>query len=422
MTLVYLGTDFHDTPLSKLEEFERVAGDIFDALNPQSAGLEGVVLLATCNRFEVYFETATFHESVERVTTLISEKIGQNPEDVLSSLNVLYADAVPRHLFQVASGLESMVIGEEEIAGQVKRSLTQAHKHGYSSKTLNHMFQSASSVAKAVTSKTGLGASGRSIITTALEIANQKLDGLSGKSALLIGTGAYSRVVVASLKRLGMSEISVFSRTGRANSFSASHGTTAITADQLAQTMAKVDLVVSASGSSNYAVNLELVNEVSNLRGSTVKPLVIIDVSLPKDVAPEASEVSGITVIDLEEIKRNVPAHHGESTNEAQQIIAKATDEFQQRISAQSVDPVLIALREHVGEWVQKEVEAVRRKSGDDAAAHIERSLRKVTNGILHKPTMRAKSLSIEGNQHDYIRAVQLLFDIEIGEDQDAKN
>ncbi|MFM5904521.1 MAG: glutamyl-tRNA reductase [Micrococcales bacterium] len=417
MTLVYLGTDFHDTPLPRLEQFERAAPQILESLNPQVSGVQGVVLLATCNRFEVYVEADSFHDSLERVTKIIAEQLQEEPQEILSSLKVRYADSVSRHLFSVASGLESMIVGEEEIAGQVKRSLAQAHRLGYSTKVLNQLFQSASNVAKSVSTQTGLGVSGRSIITTALELAATKLAGLENRSALLIGTGAYSRVVVAALLRLGVTDIRVYSRSGRAHKFSENHATTPVAARDLAKTMTEVDLVVSASGNSGYAVDLELARQVAELRAAAQKPeLVVIDVSLAKDVDPLVSHVAGISVIDLEQIKAQAPQQHMDSVEAAKQIVTRAAQDFEETLATHSVDPVLTALRAHVGLWVEKEVETVRKKSGDDAATEVERSLRRVANAILHTPSVKAKELAVEGNHEDYIRAVRLLFDIEVGE------
>jgi glutamyl-tRNA reductase len=308
-----------------------------------------------------------------------------------------------------------MIIGEEEIAGQVKRSLSRAQRLGQSSKTLNQLFQTASSAAKSVTTETGLGASGRSVITTALEIAEEHTGGLGGKQALLIGTGAYSRVVASALEKLGLDEVFVYSRAGRAEKFSSTHHTTPIDSASLVETMAQVELVVSASGSTGYAIEEEIALMVSQHRADK-SPLVLIDVALSKDVAPEVSLISGMTVIDLEEIKTRAPQEHIESLATAKSIIDQCVTEFHERLTARSIDPVVSALRAHVGIWVDAEIESVRSRSGDAAAQEVQRSLRKVANAILHTPSVKAKELAIDGNQQEYVQAVRLLFDIEVND------
>lgn len=415
MALIYLGTDFHETPLTDLEHFETAAEKVLTALRPSESLLEGVVVLATCNRFEVYFEAESFHDSMDYVTTAIARELGIDSTLVTSMLKVLYGDGVPQHLFSVASGLESMIVGEEEISGQVKRSLSRSQKLGCTSKNLNQLFQHAASVAKVVTTKTGLGASGRSVITTALDVAHEDLGGLAQKKTLLIGTGAYSRVVAAAVQRLGVNEIYIYSRSGRAEKFSENHETIPVARDQLNSIMAEVDLVVSASGAKGFAVDEKLAVEVAHLRVNK-PPLVIIDVSLSKDVAPEVSRVEGITVIDLEHIKDRAPQEHLDSVITAREIIHGAVKDFESSMASRTIDPVVAALRAHIGIWVEEEIESVRRKSGSTAADEVQKSLRKVTNAILHAPSVKAKELAMDGNQADYVRAVRLLFDIEVNE------
>lgn len=416
--MVYLGTDFHDTALTSLERFERAADRIVASLQPDDSPLDGVVVLATCNRFEVYLETDKFHQSIDFVSDAISKELGISSDEVKSTLKVLYADAVPKHLFSVAAGLRSMIVGEEEIAGQVKRSLAHSLKLGNSSKGLNQLFQRASSVAKAVTSQTQLGASGRSVITTALELANRKLNSLDGKTALLVGTGAYSRVSVAALERQGIEQIFVYSRAGRAERFAESHVTSPINSEDLAATMAKVDLVVCASGANSAAITTDLAREVSELRvqAGLKQELILIDVALSRDVEPGVAEIDGMFVIDLEQLKKHAPVEHQETIETAEEIINRAADEFETSAASKAVDPVLAALHAHVGIWVDREVDVVRKKSGDEAAVEVEKSLRRVANALLHVPSVKAKELAVEGNHDDYIRAVKILFDIQVNE------
>ncbi|AOY56588.1 glutamyl-tRNA reductase [Candidatus Rhodoluna planktonica] len=424
MALVYLGTDFRDTALASLEHFERSADEILVALKSDGSPLDGVAVLATCNRFEVYFEASEFHSSVDFASEVIANKLNKTTDEIKGTLKVLYADAVPKHLFSVAAGLSSMIVGEQEIAGQVKRSLGKAHRLGFSSKALNQLFQKASSVAKLVTNTTNLGASGRSVITTALELADKKLQGLSGKTALLVGTGAYSRVSLAAMERQGVEKIYVFSRAGRAEKFAETHHTQPISKADLVETMAKVDLVVCASGNTDPAIDLQLSKEVADLRArrGIRQDLILIDVALSRDVEPLVGSVAGMFVIDLEELKQHAPKEHRETIKSAEAIVNAAAAEFEEQSASNSVDLVLAALHAHVGIWVDREVDAVRRKSGDDAAVDVEKSLRRVANALLHAPSVKAKELAMAGNHEDYIRAVKLLFDIQIGDRSDEEN
>jgi glutamyl-tRNA reductase len=237
---------------------------------------------------------------------------------------------------------------------------------------------------------------------------------LVGKSALIIGTGAYSRVVAAALKRIGVFDIRVFSRSGRAKAFAKSHGLVAVTELDFVQCLGEVDLVVSASGTPGTAIDLKIATEVQSIRSSE---LVVVDVALSKDVAPEVSDLEGVFVIDLEQLKKLVPNEHTQALIKAQEIVAVAVAEFEQDQVSRSMDPIISALRSHVKLWVEAEIESVRKKEGPEVADGVERSLNRVANAILHKPTMKAKDLAKDGNHDDYIKAVRLLFDIELGKD-----
>jgi glutamyl-tRNA reductase len=413
MALIYLGTDFHNVPLSYLEKFETSAHTIHKSLSLDQKLIYGAVVLSTCNRFEIYFEADTFHDSVDYVTEVIAKNLETSTDSVTSTLKVLYGDSVPQHLFSVAAGLESMVVGEEEISGQVKRALLTAHEINFASKNLNKLFQNAASVAKSVATETGLGASGRSIITTALEIAVEKIGDLKNSRVLLIGTGSYSRVVTAALERLNVSEIFVYSRTGRAEEFSTNHNTTPVTKEQLVEVMASADLVVSSSGTKGYVIDRVLAEKVAELRIKKTN-LVLIDVSLSKDVDPEVSCTLGYDVIDLELVKEKAPQEHLNSIVKARDIIHSAVLDFEETLLARSTDPVVTAMRSYIESRVVEEIENVRRKSGDELASEVEKSLRKVVNGLFHEPSVRARELAVKGNQKDYVEAVKLLFDIKV--------
>jgi glutamyl-tRNA reductase len=418
VALAFIGTDFHDTPLADLERLERRADQIRDRLIAPDSPLSGAVVLATCNRFEVYFETEAFHGGLDFAIAQVAAELHVAPDTASSLLKVLYGPSLVQHLYAVASGLESMIVGEAEISGQVKRALTHSRSVGQTTSSLERLFQTASAVSKQVSSQTGIGASGRSIVSTALELAQQKIGNLLGKRALIIGTGAYARVVSAALKNLGLANISVFSRSGRARQFALSHELTPVTNEQLDLEMARADLVVSASGSRGFAVDLDLAQRVRLLREGN--GLLFIDVSLSRDVAPEVELVPGFEIIDLETLRLKAPAEHIDAVISAQEIVREAVTEFENEQKSRAADPVIAALRAHVGLWVEQEVEAVRRKSGPEAAKDVERSLHRVTNAILHTPSVKVKDLAKDGNHDDYLNAVKLLFGLELENDERA--
>jgi glutamyl-tRNA reductase len=415
VALVFLGTDFHDSPLTDLELFDSQSSRVLSALSAENPVVDGVVILSTCNRFEVYLDSSSPRDGMNFAIATIAREMSTESSEIRSTLTTLAGSDVAHHLFSVSSGLESMIVGEEEISGQVKRALIASHTRGHSSKALNHLFQHAASVTKLVSSATGLGSTGRSVITAALDLAQHQVGDLPGKAVLLIGTGAYSRVVTAALRRRGVEQIFVYSRSGRAEKFSSTHGTTPVSHAELVDLMSSVDLVVSASGTPGLAVSEDLARAVSRQRSGR-RDLVFIDVSLSRDIAREIVDIPGLSVIDLESVKTHAPREYVESMDAAQAIVDAAVVDFHTSMTSRAVDPAISALRAHVRGHIEREIESVRRKSGDVAAIEVQKSLRRVTNSLFHGPSERGRQLTADGNHASYVDAIRLLFDIEVSD------
>ena len=419
MVFVLLGSNFHESPLDELESLERHTEEIRQRLltgESASKNVAGGVLIGTCNRFEVYLETDNFHQSVEDTIRVVSEVSGLDRDYVSKMLRVSYGPAVAQHLYSVASGLESMIVGEGEISGQVKRSLQDAQRDEHVSSSLQRLFQTASAVAKKVSSQTGLGVAGRSIISTAIELHEASHGSIAGRYAVVMGTGAYARVIVAALQRAGCHEIGVYSSSGRAELFSENHETKAILESDLRSNLVVADLVVTASGNRGFSIDYNLASEVVSQRSN---PLPVIDVALSPSVAPPVLSLGKVSVMDLDHIRLHAPMEHSEAILEAQEIVREAVESFEAEENARSIDPMISALRAHVGVWVEEEVDRVRRKSGDEAAVEVARSLNRVTNALLHTPSVNAKSLAKSGNHADYLAAIKTLFGLDLAADSD---
>ena len=417
MVFVLLGTNYNDIPLEQLEILEHHTNQIRDALLANTEKLQGGVLIGTCNRFEVYLETDDYHWAIEETIRVVSSVSGLPADYVSKVLRVSFGSAVAQHLYSVASGLESMVIGESEIAGQVRRSLSEAQVGNTTTTALNQLFQTASMVSKRVASETGLGAAGRSIIATGLELFEARFGAIRGKRVLIFGTGAYARISVAALQRLGVAEILVYSESGRADEFSSNRETTPVYRGGLRRALAEVDLVVTASGSRNYSISLHLAQDVLALQQELAfePKLNVIDVALAQSVAPRAYELPGVNILDLEYIHKHAPAEHSDAVTAANEIVLDAVAAFEAEQAARTVDPLISGLRSHIAGWVTEEIERVRRRAGDETADEVARSLNRVANALLHTPTVNAKEWAKAGNQAHYINAVKTLFGIDLG-------
>lgn len=412
VTLVLIGGSHHDLSLSNLEILERNVSLIRKQLfTPETSkqGIKGGVLVSTCNRFEAYLDVEKFHDGVDCAIKIIAEASGTNIEECRGLLSVSFGRSVTEHLFAVAAGLESMIVGEVEVAGQVRAAFKKAQEEETTTSQLEHLFQRAATVSKKVTTSTGLGAAGRSIVTVALDLVEQRHGSLSGKRALLLGTGAYARVVVAALQKYECGEIAVFSSSGRAHSFSQTHGTFSVASEKLVEAISSSDLIVACSGSSNHI----LYSSTFADRPSTMPTLPIIDVALTSDLAPDVKNLHFTDVIDLEIIGMHAPAEHEEAITRAREIVQQSADEFEKEGLSRSLDPTIILMRAHVEQLIDNEIERVRTRRGDEVADEVSHSLRRVTNVLLHTPSVRARSLTRTENQDEYRRAIQLLFGIE---------
>lgn len=405
MTLALLKVDFRQLALSELELFELHQDAIRASLNTPGP-LAGFVLLATCNRFELYFETPDVAGAVSYIHSELALLLGISGKHLDENLELLTNSEVAGHLFSVASGLQSMIVGEAEIAGQVKKALRDAQEAKTTTSELEVLFQTAARVSKLVATETELGKAGRSLIHSALDQASQYLD-IEQTNALIIGTGAYARVVTAALKKTSISRIAVYSRSGRAKQFASSHALVPVEQPDFLKALASSQLVISASGSQGFALTAE------HLARIATKPRVIIDLALSKDVAPEVSDDPDIASFSLKDLE-DTTALNQDVVAVANAIIASEIESYRLSIIDKQADPLISALREHIDERVLQEVDRVRIKQGEESAQIVSRSLKRVMNQVFHSSHIQAKELTRAGLEEDYKQALKVLFDLEV--------
>jgi glutamyl-tRNA reductase len=412
VTLVLIGGSHHELSLSNLEILERNVDLIRERLftaETLGQGINGGVLVSTCNRFEAYLDIERFHDAIDCAINIIAEVSGINFDECRELLSVSIGSAVTEHLFSVAAGLESMIVGEAEIAGQVRAAFKKAQVEKSTTSGIELLFQRAAAVSKKVATSTDLGAAGRSIVTVALDLVEQRHGSLRDKRPLLLGTGAYARVVVAALQKYHCGEIGVFSSSGRAHTFSQTHGTVSINSEDLAHAIGNSDLIVACSGSKNHL----LYSSTFSARTAAMPIIPIIDVALTSDLAPDVKNLHFTDVIDLEIIRMNAPGEHEEAIERARAIVKMTAAEFEKMQLSRSIDPTITLMRAHVEQLIDSEIERVRTRSGSEIAEEVSHSLHRVTNALLHTPSVRARSLTRTENQEEYRRAIQLLFGID---------
>lgn len=409
MVLVKLGVSHHEVDLDLLSRLSLAADGLAPALAVDPR-VHGAVTLATCNRFEVYLDVDRFHPSVDLTIDTVARSSGVPRRLVADSMRVLVGTQAAQHLFSVACGLESMVVGEDEIAGQVRRALTTAHSQSTTNATLVRLMQHALEASKTVSTTTGLGAAGRSVVGVGLDVVERNHAELAGRRALVLGTGAYARVVVAALHRRGCSGIGVFSATGQAALFAASHDVQPVDERDLPTALAEADLLVAASGSSGPVIDADLVRSAREHR----PVLAVLDLALSSDLADDVADLPQVRVIGLADVAEHAPDEHAEAILRAQDIVLDAVERFEAHERGRTADHAVVAMRAHVMTIINEELDRIRTRVDPDTAEEIARALHRVSNAILHQPSIRARELAEAGEFADYLRAVHTLFGVDV--------
>lgn len=420
VTVFSLVASHHDLDLDTVARLSAGATGVGPALS--AGGAAGAVVLATCNRIEVYAEAAEPGVEAAR-EALVSAMAATSslPDDaVRSAFRVLDADATARHLFEVGAGLDSAVVGEREIAGQVRRALAHARETGTASGSLVRLFEAATRTAKDVGSRTALGATGRSVVSVALDLA-EELRGLTDPDArtafwadasvLLIGTGAYAGTTLAQLADRGATAVGVHSASGRADEFVANRGgwALALGGEAVAGAVAEADVIIGSSGGERQISP----DRLRELREDAHHPLTVVDLALSRDFDPAVGDLPEVDLVTLESVRLAAPDQARAAVAEARTLVEEAVAEYAAAQRSRSADASIKALRRHTLAAMEREMDRVRAAHGCTAAAEeVEFALRRMVNQLLHEPSVRAKQLAAEGRLDRYEDALEAVFGI----------
>lgn len=394
-----LTASHHELDLEALEQLSSGAHSMGTSAVQACEMITGAVVLATCNRFEVYLEVADvaaptdqdLRHASEEVARLIAVRSGVSVEAAQSAFTVRTGPDVAQHLFSVASGLDSMVVGEREIAGQVRRALDAAHAEHTTSAQLERLFQRASRTSKKVSQLTHLGADGRSVVSVGLDLAEAAIPPWRQTRAVIVGTGAYAGASVAALRARGCTDVAVYSASGRAELFAQARGISA--APDLVSALSDADLVVSCSGAgvrrplgagADEADSLEYILHTAAVLTAReraaervgehmpLRPLVILDLALHHDVDPRVGDIDHVLLMDLGTIRAHAPAVGSAPVQMARAIVAESAADYADHEEIRAADRIVVALRERIAAEVEAEIErtAGSFSSTADAAAH----------------------------------------------------
>lgn len=411
----------HNRDLAVLEQLSVRSDVLGTAVVAASPLIAGAVVLPTCNRFEVYLEAADPRAARELVVDHLSRSTSLDRAAVDAALGTYVGDDAVQHLLSVATGLESMVVGEREISGQVRRAHIEAQTHGHISPLLDRLFQSALRTSRVVASSTGLGTSGRSVVSVAFDLADATVD-WEGAKVLMIGTGALAETGVGALLARGADIRGVFSPSGRASDFGSRHTVRAVSLAELPAALGDADVVYACSGGESIVLTPAM---VAAARAHSTSPLTIVDLALHRDVAPGVSDLRDVHVVNLEDVGAQAPGESLTAIDAARAIVAHAVARFGDGETARGLDPAVVALREHVFGLLERELARVRPGAGADAATveqadAVETALRRFAKTLLHTPTVRAREHAQAGESENYLEAIRALYGIDVAVPDDA--
>ncbi|WP_423921165.1 glutamyl-tRNA reductase [Frigoribacterium sp. 2-23] len=413
--LICLTASHQNASFDLLEKLSIGAPSAASTLVDTSDFVSGAVVLATCNRFEAYLDvdeplTAASAVAVEATIETMSSASGIEPSALRDSVRVITGDEVVEHLFAVSSGLESVVVGEDEISGQVRRSLERAREVGTTSSELERLFQKASHTSRGVKNRTNVGGAGRSLVRLALELASSRVLDWTDARVLIVGTGQYAATTVTALRDLGAQQLAVFSGSGRAPWFGLKHGVTPF--DDLASAIAWSDVLITCTSTTQPVVTPEVMTAgAGTAPGAVTTPgakRLVIDLGLPRNVDPLVVGVDGVELLDLETISLHAPLPQLSAADDARALVSSAAAEYHAVAAEQSLTPAVVALRKHVFGLLDAEIE--RARSRGDSSAETERALRHLASVLLHTPSVRARELAREGRGEDFHDGLEALF------------
>ena len=361
-------------------------------------------VIATCNRTEVYATVERFHAGMDEVTAILSDVTGVPLLDLAEHLYVHFEEGAVAHLFQVAVGLDSMIVGESQILGQVKETLRVGQDLETIGTDLNALIQHALRVGKRARAETGIDSAGRSVVSAGLEAVG----GFDGRRALVVGAGSMASLAAQTLINGGAQSVTIANRNyDRAIALTERIGGTAIQLAAVPDALADADLVVSCTGARGVVLTEEMIRNAADGR-----PFGVLDVALPRDVAPEVARIPGVRLITLADLAGTAGGSEHD-IDEVRRIVGEETGSFEATRRAASVAPTVVALRTMATELVDSELARLERRLPglDENQRHeVARTIRRVVDKVLHNPTVRVKELAADPGGPTYADALRELF------------
>lgn len=408
----------------------RTAGvDLLGKLSVQAAELHEVlhtlfgqrsvteaVVLSTCNRVEVYAAVTDPTAAIAEIATVLADRGDLHPEDVLKCAYWWHGDQAVRHVYRVACGLDSLVLGDGQILGQMRGAYKAAVDHGAAGSVSHQLFQAMLRVSKRIHAETGIDRVSGSLVGAALEFGS-RVSGIdpAGASALIIGAGKMGSLALATLRRAGAGPLAVANRSlERIEKLSELYGVVPVAMSDLREALRAADIVVSATSMPGFLLGPDVLED---------RPRLLIDLGMPRNIDPSVGELAGVSLVGIAELGEALAGDHGTAVEivaaaeaavgAAEVMIEAGVDEYS---ASRRIGPVLAALRRHADEVIATELRGFTNKRSElseEVHADVSRAVHRVVQRLLHQPSVSARKLAAEPGGEQYTTLLCELFALE---------
>ncbi|MDX6636794.1 MAG: glutamyl-tRNA reductase, partial [Solirubrobacterales bacterium] len=380
--------------------------------------IQEAAAISTCNRTELYLYASDPVNAESWALTVLAREADTRPTELMGHLYSLHGIEAAEQLFSVTAGLDSMIVGEAEIQGQVKRAYELALVEGATGPVLNRLFRGALSAGKRARAETGISAGALSIPTVAVELAQRALGDLASRRVLVVGAGETAELTARSLAARGVEAVFIANRRyDRAIGLAERFGGAAVRFEELPEQMQEADIVVSSTSSPHSIIELEALSEVMEARGG--RALLLIDLAVPRDIQAACRDIPGVTLHDMDDlqalVERNASGREAEARR-AQALLRSELGRFERWMATQDTVPTVAALRRRadaVVDGVLAENESRWESLSDADRRRVEAMARAVASRLLHEPTLRVKRAAGDDDAYTYVNALRELFGLD---------
>ncbi|MFY9264283.1 MAG: glutamyl-tRNA reductase [Solirubrobacterales bacterium] len=422
--LLAIGISHKTAPVALRERLAFSEGQATSVLHDlhSHAEIHEAVAISTCNRTELYFVVG---DAVEAETLALSEltrHAGIRPTELIERLYTQRGPEVAEHLMRVTAGLDSMVVGETEVLGQVKRAYELALVEGVTGPISNKLFRDAIATGKRIHSETGVSSLKTSVSSTAVELARETLGDLASQKTLVIGAGGNGELTARALSEAGVETVFVANRRyDRAIGVAKRYGGKAVRFDSLPEELVNTDIVLSSTGSPHQLIGVDEIEIVMEQRHH--RPMLMIDIAVPRDIDPAVGAIDGVTYFDMDDLQRaidrNLSVRRGEATK-AELIVAQERERFERWLTNLDVLPTIRALRrraESIAEHVVRENLDKFESLSEVDRERVDAMARAIVSRVLHEPTLRLKKSSGDDDAYAYVQTLRELFALDPSND-----